>query len=111
MSFFDRGSNRSGNRGNKGGRGRFPNVFWQQERHKKMRFSTHFDVDYKEFNQLVRTGYLNLGGQPALAHPQAPPNPPPQSHPSIAYFPESHVHPTNGGWDNNPINPLFGISH
>jgi hypothetical protein len=53
-----------------------------------MRFSIHFDVDSEEFNQLVQTGYLNLGGKPTLPQPQAPPNPPLQPHPSIAYFPE-----------------------
>jgi hypothetical protein len=44
-----------------------PNVFWQQGRHKKMRFSIHFDVDSEEFNQLVQTGYLNLGGTSNIA--------------------------------------------
>jgi hypothetical protein len=64
MRFFSRGSNRGGNRGR---RGRMPNVFWQQGRHKRMIFSIHFDVDSEEFNQLVQTGYLNLGGHPTFA--------------------------------------------
>jgi len=45
MSFFSIGSNIGGNRGNQGRRGKIPNVFWQQGRHKRMIFSIHFDVD------------------------------------------------------------------
>jgi hypothetical protein len=78
MSFFSRGSNRGGNRGKK--EEECPNVFWQQARHKRMRFSIHFDVDSDEFNQLVQTSYLNLGGQPALPQPPAPPSAPLQPH-------------------------------
>jgi hypothetical protein len=63
-----------------------PNVFWQQGRHKRMRFSIHFDVDSDEFNQLVQTGYLNLGGQPALPQPPTPPSAPLQPHPNIMDF-------------------------
>jgi hypothetical protein len=71
MSFFNRGSNRGGN---KGRRGRGPNTFWQPGGHKKLRFSIHFDVDSDEFQQLIQTGHLNLGGQHALPQPQAAPN-------------------------------------
>jgi hypothetical protein len=110
MSFFSRGSNKGGNRGNIGRRGRMPNVFWQQGRHKRMRFSIHFDADSDEFNQLVQIGYLNLGGQPALPQPPAPPSAPLQPHPSIMDFPEPPVQPVNDGWDNNPVNPPSSIT-
>jgi hypothetical protein len=51
-------------------------LFWQQGRHKRIRFSIHFDADLDEFNQLVQTGYLNLGGQPSLPKPPPPPSVP-----------------------------------
>ena len=53
-----------------------------------MRFSIHFDVDLDEFNQLLQIGYLNLGGQPTLPHPPAPPSAPLQQHSIIMDFPE-----------------------
>jgi hypothetical protein len=37
-------------------------MFWKEGRNKKIIFSIHFDVDSKEFNQLVQTGHLDLGG-------------------------------------------------
>jgi len=88
MSFFSRGSDKGGNRGR---RGRFPNVFWQQGRHKRMRFSIHFDVDSEEFNQLLQTSYLNLVGQLALPQPPSPPSVPLQPHPNIVYFPKTPI--------------------
>jgi hypothetical protein len=66
MSFFSRGNNRSGNRGNRGNKRKIPNAFGQRGRNKRMRFSIHFDVNSEEFNQLVQTGYLNLAGHPTF---------------------------------------------
>jgi hypothetical protein len=107
MSFFSRGSSRGGNRGR---RGRFPNTFWQPGGHKKLRFSIHFDVDSDEFQQLIQTGHLNLGGQHALPQPQVPPNVILQPHPGIVNVPESHVQPHNDGWGGIPANPSSGIN-
>ena len=76
-----------------------------------MRFSIHFDVDSEEFNQLVQTGYLNIVGHLAFPQPQTPHNPPLQPHPSIVDFSEPHVQPANDTWENNPINPPYGIAH
>jgi hypothetical protein len=53
MSFFSKGS-----RGNNRGRGKRPNMVWQEGR--KI-FSIHFDVDFEEFNKLVQIGLLELG--------------------------------------------------
>jgi hypothetical protein len=58
--------------------------------HKKLRFSIHFDVDSNEFQQLIQTGHLNLGGQHAFN------------------VPKSSVQPHNGGWGGIPANPSFG---
>jgi hypothetical protein len=82
-----------------------PNVFWKQGRHKRMRFFIHFDVDSEEFNQLVQTGYLNLGGKPAFPQSRAPLSAPLQPHPNIVDFLEPLFQPINDGWDKNPINP------
>jgi hypothetical protein len=49
-----------------------PNAFGKQGRNKRMRFSIHFDANSEEFNQLVKTNYLNLVGHPAFHPPQAP---------------------------------------
>jgi hypothetical protein len=57
-------------------RGRFQNVLWKQGRHNRMRFSTHFHANSEEFNQLVQTDYLKLGGNPTLPQPPVPPNSP-----------------------------------
>jgi hypothetical protein len=101
MSFFSRGNMRS----NKGGRGKRPNMFWEQGIHKKSGFSIHFDVDSNEFNQLFQTSQINLSGK--LFLPLAHPNEPLQSHHSIMEIHEPHIHPANVGYNNNPTNPLF----
>jgi hypothetical protein len=75
-----------------------------------MRYSIHFDTNSEEFNRLQQTSYLNLVGHLALPWPQAPYNPPLQPHISIANFPEPPVYPTNDCWNNNTINPPFGIN-
>jgi hypothetical protein len=62
MNFFNRGR-----RGNNRGRGKRPNMLWKEGRNKKLIFSIHFDVDSEEFNQLVQTGHLDLGGKPTLS--------------------------------------------
>jgi hypothetical protein len=56
-----------------------------------MSFSIHFDVNSKEFNQLVKTGYLNHVGHLALPQPQDLLAPPMQPHTSIFYFPEHPI--------------------
>jgi hypothetical protein len=103
MSFFGGGSNSTG--GNKGRRGRFPNTFWQPEGHKKLRLSIHFDVDLDEFQILIQTGHLNLGGQHALSQPQVPPSVILQPQPGIVNVRESIVQPNNGRWGNMHANP------
>jgi hypothetical protein len=55
--------------------------------HKKQRFSIHFDYDSNEFQQLIQTGHLNLGGQQSL----------PQLHPGIVNIHESPVQPNIDG--------------
>jgi hypothetical protein len=105
MSFFSRGNNRGGNGGNRGRRGRGPNTFWQPRGHKKLRFSIHFDVDSDEFQEVIQTGHLNLGGQQALPQPQATPNVILQPHPGIVNIPESLAQPHVDGWGNLPANP------
>jgi hypothetical protein len=59
MNFFIRVRSRGGSRGR---RGKIPNTFLQPRGHKKLRFSINFDVDYDEFQQLIQTRHLNLGG-------------------------------------------------
>jgi hypothetical protein len=81
-----------------------------KEETKKMRLSINFDVHSKEFNWLVKTGYLNLAGHPALPPPKAPPNPPLKTHPSIVDFLEPLMKLTNDGWENIPTNPPYGIA-
>jgi hypothetical protein len=50
---------------------------------KNLSFSIHFDVDSDEFQQLIQTWHLNLGGQQALPQPQAAPNVILQPHPVL----------------------------
>jgi hypothetical protein len=110
MSFFSRGS-KENNKGNRGGRGKRPNMFWQDERNKKIKFSIHFYVDSEEFNHLVQTGPLNLGGKLTLPQPFSPPNAPFQPHPHIMDVLESPLQPMDDGWKNNHVNPPSGVSH
>jgi len=66
MSFFNIGIYNRGNRDNMGNRRNWnigQNVGWKRGRNKRLRFSIHFDVDSKEFNQLLQTGFLNLTRQ------------------------------------------------
>jgi hypothetical protein len=62
-----------------------------------MIFSIHFDSHYEEFNQLVKTRYLNVAGHPALPPPQVPPIPPLQQDSIISEFYEASMQPTNDG--------------
>jgi hypothetical protein len=113
MSFFSRGSNKDGNignRGDRGRRGRMPNVLWKPLRHKKTRFSIHFDAIYEEFHQLIQIGRLNLGGQPACSQPPSPPNVILQPHHNIMHDPVPSVQPENDGWGYTIVKAPSGIS-
>jgi hypothetical protein len=114
MSFFSRDSDRNGSQwkewGNKGQRGRVPNIFRKQGRNKRIRFLIHFDANSKEFNQLVQIDYLNLVGHLPFPRPQAHIAPPLQLHSSIVDFLEPiPMQPTNDGWENIPTNPPSSI--
>lgn len=110
MSFFSRGNYGGGNRG-RGNRDRRPNDFWQRG-NKRLRFSIHFDVDSKEFNQLLQTGFLNLAGQRVFRPPPSPERSPVHPHPSISNIPvQPHVSlppkaPVN---DSIPVQPHVSL--
>jgi hypothetical protein len=71
------------------GRGRIPNYFFGN---KRLYVSIHFDIEYKEFNQILKTIFLNLVGQGDF-QPRPPPEIPPlQNHPNIFGIPiQPHV--------------------
>jgi hypothetical protein len=64
MIFFSRGSHGRNNRGMGN---------WNR-RHRRPRFSIHFDVDPQDFNQLFQVGSFNLVGH-GILHPR-PERPP-----------------------------------
>jgi hypothetical protein len=71
MSFFSQGS-----QGSRIVQGRRLNVVWKEGRNKKIRFYVHFDANSDEFDQLVQTRHIFLGGQQALPRPFRPDNAP-----------------------------------
>jgi hypothetical protein len=93
MSFFSKGT-----RGNNRGRGK-----------RLVLGLMHFDVDFEEFNQLVQTGLLDLGGKPAFPQPFAPPNLPLQPHPSIIDVPKHHLRPMHDEWETIVYNPFLAF--
>jgi len=105
MSFFSRGS-----KGSRRGRGRRPNVVWQEGRNKRIRFSVHFDANSKEFNQLVQNGHLSLGGQQALPQTFASANTPLQPHLSIVDVTKlPQPMQENDGWEEHQVRHASGI--
>jgi hypothetical protein len=82
--------------------------FGKPRGHKKLRFSIHFDVDSDEFQQLIQTCHLNLGGQQALPQPHAAQNVIFHPHPGIVNIIESPVQPNIDGWGNLSTNPSSG---
>lgn len=100
MSFFNKRS-----RGNRRRWGRRPNVVRQEGRNKRIHFSIHLDVNSDDFNELIQTWCLDLGGKLAMPQPLPPPYVPLQSHPSITDFPKQQSHPIQDGWENNVIRP------
>jgi len=111
---FSRGSNRSNrdNTRNIVNWNRGQQVGWPRGINKRLRFFVHFDVDSKEFNQLLQTGLLNLVGQGYFNPPPPHVRPPLQPHPSITGIPiEPHVSmqleiSVNDGWNKVVHDPL-----
>jgi hypothetical protein len=105
MRFFSRSSKR-----NRRGQGRRPNVVWKEGRNKIFGFLVHFDANSDEFNQLVQTRHIFLGGQQALTWPFAYANAPLQPHPSIVDVLEQPqpMH-TNNGWEEHHVRPTSRI--
>jgi len=68
----------------------------------------HFDVDSDEFNQLVQTEHLLLGGK-ALPPPFIPRNVPLQPHPSIVDIPPTQPDHENGGWGEIQVDISLGL--
>ena len=105
MRIFSRGSH--GRRGNNRGRGLGP---WKRD-NKRLQFSIHFDANSEEFNQFLRTDFLNLVGQQAYRPPLMHENPRPSINipiPNHVFTPL--VRTEHDGWQ-NVVHPPSGQSH